>query len=250
MFKQETWEDRQSEHPKRRLLSPVSGGDAVQYDITRSEGEIIHEGTAFSAENMNSLERRIGVETSSLESALSRVEEGSAATVSYLKDQYFVRSNDSGLILYRALANISAGTVFTAQNCTATDVGTELKRMTDGIAGANQSVTNLGTSVNNALAGLQHSIASLDNTVIRGRRLGWDNFQITNGTATVGPIDCSQWFNNRVNAVTVTAHQIGHYFGAYVTRAGKSQATFVIKDLLDPSWSGVVPELDIIVWGD
>ena len=58
-FNQKTWENRVSEQPQRRLLTPTDGGTAYTVDVTRQEGIVIQEGDAFCAENMNDLECRI-----------------------------------------------------------------------------------------------------------------------------------------------------------------------------------------------
>lgn len=56
-FVKRTWQDRQSEYPTRRKLVGTSTNNV--YDVEREEGEILSEGDAFSAENMNDLESRI-----------------------------------------------------------------------------------------------------------------------------------------------------------------------------------------------
>lgn len=58
-FSKKTWQDRVSEQPQRRLLTPTDGGAAMTVDVTRQEGIVVQEGDAFSAANMNDLESRI-----------------------------------------------------------------------------------------------------------------------------------------------------------------------------------------------
>ena len=58
-FLKKLWQDRVSEQPQRRLLTPTDGGEAFSVDVTRQEGLVIQEGDAFSAANMNDLENRI-----------------------------------------------------------------------------------------------------------------------------------------------------------------------------------------------
>lgn len=58
-FEKFTWENRISEYPNRRTITNVSTNATEVVDITRNEGEIINNGTSFSAENMNNLEQRI-----------------------------------------------------------------------------------------------------------------------------------------------------------------------------------------------
>lgn len=59
MFEKKTWTDRVSEYPTRRKLIKEDGTSEI-VTVERSEGNISAEGDAFSAENMNDLETRIG----------------------------------------------------------------------------------------------------------------------------------------------------------------------------------------------
>lgn len=52
------WVNRTSDHPNRRKLTKIDGADNV-YDVERADNATV-EGTPFSAEIMNDLERRIG----------------------------------------------------------------------------------------------------------------------------------------------------------------------------------------------
>lgn len=58
-FTKKIWKDRISEFPARRNLTKENG-DTELVTVARSEGSISQEGDAFSAENMNGLEERIG----------------------------------------------------------------------------------------------------------------------------------------------------------------------------------------------
>lgn len=58
IFTKNEWKDRISDNPSRRRLTPVVGMQNV-FDVTREEGDIAQQGTAFSSYNMNNLEERI-----------------------------------------------------------------------------------------------------------------------------------------------------------------------------------------------
>lgn len=57
-FNMKTWVDRITEYPTRRRLRKEDGSDEL-VTVSREEGQVSEEGDAFSAENMNDLERRI-----------------------------------------------------------------------------------------------------------------------------------------------------------------------------------------------
>ncbi len=57
-FKIKTWKDRKTEYPNRRMLTKEDGTKEL-VTVSREEGIISEEGDAFSAENMNDLEKRI-----------------------------------------------------------------------------------------------------------------------------------------------------------------------------------------------
>lgn len=59
MFRRKIWQDRQVEHPNRRLIKDTNTGDTISADITRNEGNVITPGDMLNAANMNDLERRI-----------------------------------------------------------------------------------------------------------------------------------------------------------------------------------------------
>ncbi len=59
MFEQKDWKDRVTEYPTRRNLVKEDG-DMETVTVERNEGNVSQEGDAFSAENMNGLEQRIG----------------------------------------------------------------------------------------------------------------------------------------------------------------------------------------------
>lgn len=58
-FNKFTWVDRNSEYPDRRTITDTSSGLSQTVTITRNEGAVTEQGTAFSADNMNNLEDRI-----------------------------------------------------------------------------------------------------------------------------------------------------------------------------------------------
>ena len=58
-FKKKTWIDRMVEFAGRRKITNVSTPAAQIIDVERAEGAVSQEGDAFSAENMNDLEKRI-----------------------------------------------------------------------------------------------------------------------------------------------------------------------------------------------
>ncbi|MBE5867995.1 MAG: hypothetical protein E7293_03430 [Lachnospiraceae bacterium] len=58
-FNKKTWTNRTTEYPTRRKLIKADGTTET-VTVERSEGEVSVEGDAFSAENMNDLEDRIG----------------------------------------------------------------------------------------------------------------------------------------------------------------------------------------------
>lgn len=57
MFEKKAWNDRQSEHPARRRLTPTENDN--EYEISRAEGLVMEEGDAFDAATMNDLENRV-----------------------------------------------------------------------------------------------------------------------------------------------------------------------------------------------
>lgn len=54
MFEKKVWNDRQSEHPARRRLTPTENDN--EYEVSRAEGLVMEEGDAFDATTMNDLE--------------------------------------------------------------------------------------------------------------------------------------------------------------------------------------------------
>lgn len=57
MFEKKVWNDRQSEHPARRRLTPTENDN--EYEVSRAEGLVMEEGDAFDAATMNDLESRV-----------------------------------------------------------------------------------------------------------------------------------------------------------------------------------------------
>ena len=68
-YTKKTWKPRISQYPGRRRM--VGTGEANTYDITRAEGTVTQTGDAFSADNMNDLETRIGNEFTAINNNLS-----------------------------------------------------------------------------------------------------------------------------------------------------------------------------------
>lgn len=58
-FTKKTWKNRIVEFVGRRNLENTLTGEVITVDVKRNEGEILQTGDAFSAENMNDLEKRI-----------------------------------------------------------------------------------------------------------------------------------------------------------------------------------------------
>ncbi|MCM1327266.1 MAG: hypothetical protein NC094_12110 [Bacteroidales bacterium] len=60
-FVKKTWKDRLVEYAGRRQLKRVSGdaNSTMIVDVSRSEGTVSQPGDAFSAANMNDMEKRI-----------------------------------------------------------------------------------------------------------------------------------------------------------------------------------------------
>lgn len=67
-YVKKTWKPRISQYPGRRRM--VGTGEANTYDITRAEGTVTQTGDAFSADNMNDLETRIGNEFTAINNNL------------------------------------------------------------------------------------------------------------------------------------------------------------------------------------
>lgn len=70
-FVKKTWKDRIAEFPTRRRLTK-SNGDSELVTVAREEGTLSQEGDAFSAENMNDLERRVDDAISEINSNLNK----------------------------------------------------------------------------------------------------------------------------------------------------------------------------------
>lgn len=67
-FEKKEWKDRVSEYPNRRTLTKADGSTEDVY-VSRNEGVVAEEGDAFSADNMNGLEERVGEALSVLSAA-------------------------------------------------------------------------------------------------------------------------------------------------------------------------------------
>ena len=57
-YEKKTWNNRQSEFPNRRILTPVDGQENT-YDVARNEGLVMEDGDAFDQTTMNDLENRV-----------------------------------------------------------------------------------------------------------------------------------------------------------------------------------------------
>ena len=69
-FTKKNWKDRITEFPTRRTLTK-SDGSTELVTVARAEGTVSQEGDAFSAENMNDLETRIGNEFGKINNSLT-----------------------------------------------------------------------------------------------------------------------------------------------------------------------------------
>ena len=58
-FIKQTWKDRSTEYPDRRVIKDVDRGTTQLVDIERAEGDITEPGTKLNASNFNDLEARI-----------------------------------------------------------------------------------------------------------------------------------------------------------------------------------------------
>lgn len=58
-FIKQTWKDRSTEYPDRRVIKDVDRGTTQLVDIERAEGDITEPGTKLNANNFNDLEDRI-----------------------------------------------------------------------------------------------------------------------------------------------------------------------------------------------
>lgn len=89
-FSLKTWVNRISEYPNRRKLTHEDGSTEL-VTVARAEGQISTEGNAFSAEEMNDLEKRIADEFSStnlsLNNCLKSVSDGKSTVASAITAQ-------------------------------------------------------------------------------------------------------------------------------------------------------------------
>lgn len=69
-FSIKTWVDRISEYPNRRKLTHENGSTEL-VTVARAEGQVSKEGNAFSAKEMNDLEKRISDEFTKVNEGLS-----------------------------------------------------------------------------------------------------------------------------------------------------------------------------------
>lgn len=88
-FEKKIWLPRISEFAGRRKLTNTRTGEENIYDVTRYEGEVQQNGTAFSTANMNDLEQRIADGFASVADSLSvRYDEESGYIQVYDNDEW------------------------------------------------------------------------------------------------------------------------------------------------------------------
>lgn len=261
MFDKKTWKDRVSQFPARRTLTDVETGVSRLYTVSRAEGSITEEGDPFSADIMSGtdpsakgLEVRIKDECDALERAFATVQTTNTASTAFQAGSYLVLSTKGGLGFYKVTRAINTGdSLVVGSNISATTVGTELRVLAGNLAGTNTNLNSLAASTNNAINAVGIRIDGVDSQLLKrpiGRRLGWSNIRMTNGTITSDPIDCGAWFPTRAYALTVTAGQTGALLYGYLRQAQRTAVIFEVKNATDPSYTGNIPELNVIIWGD
>ena len=107
-FNVSTVEDRISEFPNRRTLTKENGTSEV-VTVTRNEGEVSKEGTAWGATYANDLESRINTETNLLETNFGHVEPTTTASKPYSVGETLVLNGT----MYKVTAPISVGNTLT-----------------------------------------------------------------------------------------------------------------------------------------
>lgn len=73
LFNKKTWKDRKAEFINRRTITYNDGSSDV-ITVDRNEGNILDEGDAFNAENMNGLENRISETFQDVENLFNEVD--------------------------------------------------------------------------------------------------------------------------------------------------------------------------------
>lgn len=106
-YQKKVWRERQSEFPNRRVFSPT--GKENEYDVTRAEGNILEDGDALTAANINDMEGRIGA---GFESTCTYVYTGTV-----LLDGWVAGTDEDGTAYWTqtvAVASIDGGPPLTA----------------------------------------------------------------------------------------------------------------------------------------
>lgn len=93
-FLKKIWQNRQSEHPSRRILTNVNTNDIMMVEVTRSEGEVLAEGDAFDESNMNDLEDRIESAFSDERNSINSISNRVSKTELQLNDFSFGVTSD------------------------------------------------------------------------------------------------------------------------------------------------------------
>lgn len=75
-YQKKSWSDRQSEYPSQRKLTLLPDSTDI-YEVTRAEGLVFDEGSAFDQQNMNDMENRI--DTAFVQVAEGTLKAGTAA---------------------------------------------------------------------------------------------------------------------------------------------------------------------------
>lgn len=105
-FVTKTWKDRISEYPTRRILTKTDGSTEF-VTVARSEGSISQDGDAFSAENMNDLEKRIDNAITELKNSVA---DGKASVASAITEKGVPTAQDATFSeLAENIAMISSG---------------------------------------------------------------------------------------------------------------------------------------------
>lgn len=107
-FQQVTVENRVSEFPNRRTLTKEDNTTEI-VTVTRNEGNVSTEGTAWGAAYANDLESRINTETNLLETNFGHVETNTTASKSYSVGEALVLNGQ----MYKVTAAIAQGATLT-----------------------------------------------------------------------------------------------------------------------------------------
>ena len=107
-FQQVTVENRVSEFPNRRTLTKEDNTTEI-VTVTRNEGNVSAEGTAWGAVYANDLESRINTETNLLETNFGHVETNTTASKSYSVGETLVLNGQ----MYKVTAAIAQGATLT-----------------------------------------------------------------------------------------------------------------------------------------